>query len=75
MSSTLYWKPVKEYSGYLDDQLKFILREKHGYGFEITLDQEDIPYLSGLADGGVKDAKKLIGLINKHGRVQLEERN
>lgn len=73
MSSTLYWKPVKNYSGYLADQLKFILRERHGYGFDIEMTKKDIPYLQGLADANVADAKKLIRLIEKHGTIALSE--
>lgn len=72
MSTNLYWKPVSPDSNYLDNQLKFILREKHNYKYP-HFTAKDIPYLNGLEDAGVKGARELINAIHEYGEVELFE--
>lgn len=72
MSQSLYWKPViKQRSNDLDDQLKFILRDKNkipaDFGFA------DLQYLEGLRDAGIRGAEDLIEAINKHEVVRVFE--
>lgn len=75
MSSNLVWTPVKEYSGILDDELKFALKNSDRFNQTIdrNFDESDLSYLRGLKDGGVKGADKLIKLIEKHKIVHVEE--
>lgn len=75
MGSILYWKPVTEYKGSLDDPVKFALRKRYGdqYLKEIYVGQEIIPFLEGLAYGGTEGAQELINLIKEHGELVLNE--
>jgi hypothetical protein len=76
MSTSLFWKPVKDYSGTLPDGLKYALRkmdEWHNGGPQ-TLTKSDIPFLRGLSIGDVDGADKLIYLIEKHGEIEVEEK-
>lgn len=72
MSTNLFWKPVSPDSNYLDNQLKFILREKYNYKYP-QFTAKDIPYLNGLEDAGVKGARELISAIHEYGEVELFE--
>ncbi len=40
-------------------------------GDELEFTAADVPYLEGLADGGVEGARELIGAIREHGAVIL----
>jgi len=77
MSSTLNWKPVETSSGCFDDSLKRILGKKYFGGDgscwdgPVEMNNNSLEYLAGLADGGNKDAGKLIKLIRKHSSIEL----
>lgn len=80
MSSSLYWKPIpKKIVEYNIGQLKYVIKEKYFSGDEyraLTMKQDSIPYLQGLADGStnadfIRDAKRLIEGIEKHGEVEV----
>lgn len=73
MSSNLGWMPVESDWRFLGDQLKFALRKGYGEPVDAVLNSEDIPYLKGLADAGVKDADKLIEAIEKHDELRVKE--
>lgn len=78
MSSSLYWVPDVEPEGNrLSDELKFAI-SRHCWGTDGTmgegraiLDDDDLDYLRGLFDAGIKDADTLIQAIEKHGRIAL----
>lgn len=70
MSSTLKWKPTAA-KGELSDPLKFKLRE--AYQLPRIFDEGDVQFLRGLAICNVKDADKLIELIQKHGSLEIFE--
>jgi len=73
MSATLSYEPVKPTNHKsLGDKLKFILIDK----FELRegtqrINSSHIPYLEGLVDAGIKDAKVLITNIEKWGEVDV----
>ena len=72
MSMGLYWRPEKNSTGELPDELKRILQKRYGnplLGYH--LDDCDLSYLIGLRDAGVKGAQELINAIEKHGRIQI----
>lgn len=74
MSSSLIWKPViKQKENYLPDELKFILRDKFVGGLPYTFKSQDISYLQGLNDCGIKGALELIEAIINHGEVYVSE--
>lgn len=78
MSSNLHWRPVIESEKMLGSDLKFALRAKQGGGYveEMEFGSGSIPWLQGIVDSngqGADEAKKLIGLIYKHGRVIVWE--
>jgi hypothetical protein len=73
MSATLSYEPVKP-KNYktLGDKLKFILIDK----FDLIngtqrLNNSHIPYLEGLVDAGIEDAKVLITNIKKYDEVDV----
>jgi len=73
MSATLSYEPVKpkNYKS-LGDELKYILIEK----FDLRngtqrLNGTHVPYLEGLVDAGIKDAKTLIDNIEKYDEVDV----
>ena len=76
MTSSLYWKPVDDYSEYFPDELKYVLRTRFDCGHidATQMNESDIPYLEGLRDGGIKGAAELIKAIKEHGTVVIEER-
>lgn len=81
MSSSMYWRPApKEIppGEQLDSDLMFKLRRRLWdgepaplRGQEMELDQTILPYLEGLADGGVTDADDLAAAIREHGQVLI----
>jgi hypothetical protein len=74
MSSNLLWSPVSPPAGGdLDDQLKFVLRKRFGEPIRATVSKDDVQYLSGLADAGIKGAEQLIELIAENGALALIE--
>lgn len=78
MSSSLMWRPVVPIEGYsLPFELKKTLSRKlwdtdgsTGHG-DATMTTADIPYLEGLMHAGVKGAKELIDILEKHTAVVL----
>ena len=74
MSTSLYWQPAQPPSSRcMPDALKFILSKRYGYGFDVTMVHDDVNYLQGLADAGVKGAEKLKTQLEKHGRIRVWE--
>jgi hypothetical protein len=77
MSATLHWRPEDPpESGTLSDELRWKLGRKlcdtdGSIGYPTSVNASLIPYLEGLADAGIKDAEKLIGLIEKYGSIEL----
>lgn len=78
MSSSMYWRPAPKErppARPLSDDLKYRLARRlwdHDGsvgGDEVELGKEDLPYLEGLADGGVDGADDLVAAIHDHGRV------
>jgi hypothetical protein len=73
MSATLSYEPVKPTNHKsLGDELKFILIEK----FDLRngtqrLNSSHIPYLEGLVDAGITDAKTSITNIKKWDEVDV----
>ena len=78
MSSTLKWRPNVPIEGHcLTDALKYRLSRRLwgtdgscGDG-NATMTEEDIPYVEGLRDAGVKGAQELIDILYKHGSIIL----
>lgn len=77
MTSNLSWRPRHAAGKDLPDDLKFALRKRHADAHleGQVYDRDDIPYLTGLAHGGVKGAQKLIDAIEKHDEIELMERS
>ena len=75
MSSNLTWAPAVREHKFLDEQLKFKLREKGDFCNPIyhSFTESDIPFLEGLSVCGIKGAAKLIKLINKHDEIVVRE--
>lgn len=76
MSASLCWSPPPSEGGRLSDELKYKLGRylcdtdgTIGYPTQVT--SADIEYLKGLKDCGIKDADKLIALIEKYGEINL----
>jgi len=74
MSSNLYWRPSENYGKSLPTDLKFALREQFGEPIKVTLSEVDISFLRGLKIGGMKSAQTLIDAIEKHERIDVEEK-
>ena len=74
MSSSLYWEPVNKENKYFPDELKYALRKRFGSLIErVALNYDDVSYLEGLRDAGVKGAEELISAIEKHDEVVIWE--
>ena len=73
MSTNLYWEPVKHNAHPLSDKLKYALRNRSPILDNARMDSNDIPYLNGLSDAGIKDAQDLIDAINKHHEIIVWE--
>ncbi len=73
MSLSLYGKPVLQDHDDFSDQLKLALRKRYDGFIKARLTSQDIPYLQGLLDAGVKDANKLIQLVERHGEYDVFE--
>lgn len=80
MSSNLYWRPVPKEQPpkrELPFELKKALAQRlwgHDgslYGDAVDLDERIVPYLEGLADGGIVGASELLAAIREHGEVEL----
>ncbi len=74
MSTTGGWIPVQpEKMKPISDHLKRILANKYeldDYG-QAVLSKEDIGYLEGLGDGGVRDVAGMIAAIKKYGAIKF----
>jgi len=73
MSSTLYWEPVNREQKDIPDALKYVLQKREGGTVRTTMGHNDILYLRGLMDAGVKGAEELIEAIEKHDQVFVHE--
>lgn len=73
MSSTLYWEPVQRKQKDLPDALKYVLQKKVGGTVDTVMSENDLEYLHGLKDAGIKGAHELIEAIEKHGQVSVHE--
>ena len=73
MSSNLQWQPLKQNWKDLSSDLKFAMRKRYPDPIDIVLLRGDIPYLEGLWDAGLMDAKSLIDAISKYGEIQVKE--
>jgi hypothetical protein len=74
MSSTLKIEPANRKKQSLSYELKSCLQKK--YGGLITdqiMNISDLPYLKGLLDAGVEDAKIVLDMIEKYDEVILDE--
>jgi len=73
MRASLSYRPVVPHAGKtLGDALKSVLREKYELdSVSHLLRESDIPYLEGLRDAGIKDAKELIDCIEQHKKVEI----
>lgn len=74
MSMNLYWEPQHRDADDLPDSLKFALRKRYGPCVDTVFTTQDISYLRGLEDAGVKGASDLIEAIEKHDAVRVFER-
>ncbi len=78
MSTDLYYRPFIRKDGKdLSYELKKAIAPKY-YDHDgslggnwLVLDSDEIPYLEGIRDGGIKDAQELIDAINKYGAVEI----
>ncbi len=75
MSSTLSWMPfAARHDAILPYGLKIALRKRYGDSLDgVHMGSEDIQYLAGLRDAGIKSAEELIVAIEKHGEISLTE--
>lgn len=74
MSSSLYWEPSFRARKILSYDIKCALQKKYGGTIHNRqLSEGDIPYLQGLQDAGVKDAKELIEALEKFHSITLDE--
>lgn len=84
MSATLYWRAVKPHrSKALPDDIRWALvrRGKRMVGDNgrgpwrfSTECPEDVAYLRGLADAGIRGSADLCAALEKHGCIELELR-
>lgn len=73
MTMNLYWRPVSDGKS-LPDDLEYALRKRWGEGWgERSLYTEDVPYLEGLRDAGLKSAQVLLNALEEHDQVVLYE--
>jgi hypothetical protein len=73
MSSSLYMYPAHRKGVLLSTDMKMALRKRCEDSVQLVLAGEDVPYIYGLRDGGVKGAQELIDFIEKHGKVLVKE--
>lgn len=82
MSSTLHWRPTNHEGAHLGYELKFVLRQRvDDLSSWVELNGNDLQYLEGVAVGArMKDRGELeeevrvvIGLIKKHGAIEVRE--
>lgn len=80
MSNDLYWRPAPKDlppARSLPHGLKARLarrlwgEDSPALGSTMDVDQHELPYLEGLADGGVDGAADLVDAIREHGTIQL----
>lgn len=79
MSTSLYYRPHVDTENGIDlsyELKKAIARQYWDNdgslnGDWIILTEEDIPYLQGISDAGIKDAKVLIEAIKKYNAVEI----
>ncbi len=77
MSTSAYFRLVRPREGEsLGTEIKIILARRYldhdgSLSGDFILDVSDLGYLSGLLDGGIKDAKKLIDAINNSEEVEV----
>ncbi len=70
MSASLYWRPKPRRKTFLPDALRFALGSAVD-GKPTTYTVNDMQYLHGLEDGGVKGATELIAAIDKHEQIDV----
>ncbi len=70
MGTNLYYRIISEGKD-LSDELKYKLQR--AFVLPHRFDSSHVLYLRGLADCGVKDARRLIELIDKHDEVEVFE--
>ena len=68
MSSTMYYQPVRK-TNHVSNELMNALHKK--FGTKHILNHHNLDYLHGLADAGMKDADKIINMIEKHDEVNI----
>lgn len=73
MSSSLVWEPVNRKTKFLEDSVKFALRKKYGDPVDAVLSGDDVPYLQGLRDAGIKGIDALLEAIEKHHEIEVKE--
>jgi hypothetical protein len=78
MSRIMYWRvPVPQTYDCLSFELKKAVARRYWdhegllSGNWIILQDDEIPYLQGIADAGIPDVEKLIELIRKHKIVEI----
>lgn len=77
MSTGAYWRPVVYRSGNgIDDVIKCLIAKRYmDHDGSLTglrgLNGEDIEWLQGLHDAGIKDAMVLIEAIRKHHDIEV----
>ena len=78
MSSGMYFRPKPKDvppGKWLPDDIRHKLGmrlwESYSLRNEADLDKTDLPYLEGLADGGVEGAQELVDAIHEYGRVRV----
>jgi hypothetical protein len=76
-SSLLYTPVVDRPNNYFSDGFKLALRHYYGEPLDVIVDDADIPFLKGVLVAGigdiVRDANKLVELIEAHGEVRIHE--
>ena len=75
MSTNLYWEPAerKKHKAGEDAGLKWALQKKYGSPVSRTMGHQNIPYLEGLRDGGIKGVQELIDAIETYENIEIFE--
>lgn len=74
MSSSLFaYKVVRNPEVSIPDGLKFTLRKRYGEPVDMILTDSDIPYLTGLSDGGIKGLSEVLKLLAEGQEIHIKE--
>jgi hypothetical protein len=69
---SLQWEP-RNNKKFLSTAMKTALRKRYGTPVNITMDADELPYLTGLLHAGLEEAQVLIDAIQAHREIDVKE--